>query len=318
MLAFPTLLSSILLFILLIIPGFILGKAKAVEKNALNSLTNILMYIAMPFLVFAKLLTTDLCAISIWDILFCVLVPAVIILIVYAAAVVIFRKKDSDTRFRPDRFCAVFSNCGFLGIPLSEVLFPNDPKISVYVSLFNVTSTFLLLTFGVYILSGDKKNISFRHAVISPIAISIIVGVIFSLTNIISYVPQVKTYADLLSGMTTPLSMIVLGVELSELRFTDMIKTLDLYSVSALKLILSPLAAIIIMLLLKLCGASLSQEVMAAIFLASAVSTAASASAMSKKYGADGEHAAILTLGTTLLCALTLPGMYMLFELILL
>ena len=44
--------------------------------------------------------------------------------------------------------------------------------------------------------------------------------------------------------------------------------------------------------------------------VATAVSTATSAPAMAKKYGADSEHAACLTLGNTLLCVLTLPLAY--------
>ena len=48
--------SIVLLFAALLIPGYILGKAKAITDTAVLSFTNILMYIAMPFLVFSKLL----------------------------------------------------------------------------------------------------------------------------------------------------------------------------------------------------------------------------------------------------------------------
>lgn len=318
MIAFPTLLTNVLLFALLILPGFVLGKWKKIEKNALTSMTNILMYVAMPFLVFSKLLVTDLRTISPTAIALCVLFPIVIIAVIYAVSLLLFKKKDGDTRFRANRFCAVFSNCGFLGIPLAEVLFPSSPQIAVYVSLFNVTSTFLLLTFGVYVLSGDKRDISFRRACISPIAISIVLGVIGSLCGVASLVPQVGTYANILANLTTPLSMLVLGVELSALRLSALVRTAALYPVALLKLVLSPLLTVAILFALSVCGLSFSPEVMAALFIATAVSTAASAPAMSKKYGVDGEHAAVLTLGTTVLCTVVLPLLYMLFELILL
>ena len=317
MITFPTLIANVVLFALLIIPGFVLGKARLIERGALVSMTNILMYVAMPFLVFGKLVATDLRQISYVDILLCTVIPAVMILGGLLVAVLVFRKKGDDTRHRVGRFCAVMPNCGFLGIPLAEVLFPTRPEVAIYMSLFNVVSTFLLLTVGVYVLSGDKKDISFRRAVLSPIMASIVLGVIVSLSGISAQVPQIATYSGILAALTTPLSMLVLGVELSGLRFRRLVCTPALYVTAALKLVLMPVATVLLLFVLKLCGLPLSAPVMAALFLATAVSTAASAPAMSKKYGQDGELAAILTLGTTVLCTLTLPLLYLLADLLL-
>lgn len=312
MLGFPTLLSGILMFALLIIPGYVLGKIKLIERGALNSMTNILMYIAMPFLVFTKLVATDLYAISPICIVVAVLAPFAVFGSIMLISSQVFREREGDLRYRASRFCSIFSNAGFLGIPLSEVLFPDRPEISVYVSLFNVGSTFFLLTIGVYILSGDRRDISFRRAILSPIMASIVVGVLFSLLGVVNYVPKVANYADILASLTTPLSMLVLGVEMSNIRFSAFVKTPLLYLVSFMKLVLSPFVMIVILLLLSLCGLAIPASLQAALFIATAVSSAASSSAMTKKYGGDGEYAAILTIGTTLLCALSFPLLYLL------
>lgn len=319
MITFPTLIASVVLFAFLVIPGFLLGKAKLIERSALVSMTNVLMYVAMPFLVFSKLVSpdTDLRSISIPDILICTVVPAVMILGGFFFAMLVFRKKRDRVEKGVLLFCSVMPNCGFLGIPLAEVLFPTRPEVAVYLSLYNVVSTFLLLTVGVYVMSGDKRDISLKRAVLSPIMAAIVLGVIASLTGVVRYVPQIETYSGILASLTTPLSMLVLGVELSSLKLRRLILTPSLYVTAALKLVLSPAVAVLILFLLRLCGLPLSAPLMAAIFLATAVSTAASAPAMAKKYGCDGELAAILTLGTTILCTLTLPLLYMLAGLIL-
>lgn len=317
MIAFPTLLSGVILFALLMVPGYILGKCNKIENGALVSMTNILMYVAMPFLVFSKLLETDIRAIPMTDILLCVLFPIAVILTVYFVSVLIFRKKDGDTRYRASRFCSIIPNCGFLGIPLAEVLFPEHPEVAVYVSLFNVVSTFLLLTFGVYILSGDRQDISFRRAVFSPIMASIVLGVIFSLAGWADAVPQIGTYAGYLAALTTPLSMLVLGVQFSKIRFSALVKTPSFYPVAALKLLAMPILTVLVLIILRWFGLEIGSSLSAALFLSTAVSSAASSSAMAKKYGVDGEYAAVLTLGTTLLCVFTLPLLYMLSDLIL-
>jgi predicted permease len=90
-----------------------------------------------------------------------------------------------------------------------------------------------------------------------------------------------------------------------------------LYLTALFKLVIAPLSTVLMLLVLQLCGFPLSTPLMAGIFIATAVSSAASASAMAKKYGVDGEYAAILTLGTTILCAVSLPLLYMLSAVIL-
>ena len=317
MTTFPTLIANVILFALLIIPGFVLGKLKLIERGALVSMTNILMYVAMPFLVLSKLVATDLRAIPLSDILLCTLIPAVVMLGSLLVAMAVFRKKDENTRWRVARFCVVMPNCGFLGIPLAEVLFPSRPEIAVYMSLFNIVSTFLLLTVGVYVLSGDKRDVSFRRAILSPIMASIVVGVIVSLSGVATVVPQISTYSTILASLTTPLSMLVLGVELSGLKLRRLVLTPALYAVSALKLVMMPTVTVAILFCLKLCGVTVSAPLAVAMFMATAVSTAASAPAMSKKFKRDGEFAAILTLGTTVICTLTLPLLYMLADLVL-
>ena len=49
---------------------------------------------------------------------------------------------------------------------------------------------------------------------------------------------------------------------------------------------------------------------MQAMFLSTAVSAASSSPAMASKYGLDAGHAAILTIGTTFLCVITMPVLY--------
>ena len=73
--AFKIMFINVLMLTLLVVPGFILGKVKKMENGALWSAGNILTYVAMPMLVFEKLLETDISKLSLTSVIICLLFP---------------------------------------------------------------------------------------------------------------------------------------------------------------------------------------------------------------------------------------------------
>lgn len=310
---FYVLFGMVLLFAALLIPGYILGKTKAITDAAVTAFGNILMYIAMPFLVFTKLLEIDLSQIGMSEILISAFLPVGLELILILLCRVLYRGNPADNRAAV--FCAVFPNCGFLGIPLAAAMWPALPEIVLYISIFNVISTFMLLTVGVFLLSGDRKALRLKKTLISPIFFAILAGVAASLLHVKEHFSWAYTYAQNLAQLTTPLAMISLGYELSKLHILKMWLDIRVYFTALTKLILSPLLAIGILAVLQyVVRLEITPSVVFAMLTATAVSTAASAPAMAKKYGLDSAHAAALTLTNTLLCVVTLPMMYLLSE----
>ena len=61
-------------------------------------------------------------------------------------------------------------------------------------------------------------------------------------------------------------------------------------------------------------GVELSYYLSAGMFITTAVSTAASASAMARSHGINGTLAASATLVNTMLCVVTLPLLWLLFD----
>lgn len=313
---FNNLFVNVLMFALLMIPGFIMGKRRRIDSDAVHSFGNLLSDVAMPALVFFKLLETDIRKIAPLGLLCSALLPVGVVGLVSLLSVPVFSKQKDPMQNPVSRFCSVYSNCGFLGIPLASAMYPDQPEITLYVSIFNVVSTFLLLSFGARTLSGTKGKVHIWRFLLQPITVCIAVGTMMSFLGVGQRIPEVVTYASTLSQLTTPLSMTVLGFQLSGLRVKKMLTHPYVYLTAFLKLIVSPLVALGLLLLLNLLpGVSVCSEVAVGMCIATAVSTAASAPALSGQYGLDGEYAASLTLGNTLLCALTLPAVYCLFNL---
>lgn len=303
-------LGNLMLFVCLMLPGFLLGKTGKLGRGAITGITEILMYVAMPALVFSKLIEADVRAVPVagWVGCFVASIPAVLLFLPLT------RSMFGGEHERECRFCALFSNCGFLGLPLAALLFPEEPLVAVYVSLFNLFTNFLIWTLGVRLLAGRAETCRPWQWLLSPIFIAFVAGVVCSLCGVERYFPALSRYAALLAALATPLSMLALGAEFSQLRGLGFLRDKNIYLSASVKLILLPAAVGGSALLFsRYCGTG--QPFAVGVFLAAAMPTAASAPAMSEKYGADGQYAAGLTFGGTLFSALTLPVLDWLFTL---
>lgn len=309
-----TLLENLLLFLMLMVPGYMMGRCKLLSEKAQADIGSILMYIAMPFLVFEKLLETDLRALDPVAPIIAVAVPLALSGCLLLAGRLLWPASGDPRRWRVSRFCSFLHNCGFWGLPLAAALFPDTPEVTLYVSIANIVNTFLLLTVGTYVLSGDAGRISLKGLLLSPALIALAAGCVCSLLGANAHFPQLGEFAAKLAGLAAPLSMLSLGLITAKMPLKKIFSSPVLYAVCGVKLVLSPALTMGALLALRALGAAVPITLMDALFLVTAVSSAASSPALAAKYGLDEEHAAVLTVGTTLLCVVTMPVLYEVFS----
>lgn len=202
----------------------------------------------------------------------------------------------------------VFSNNGFLGIPLAKAVLGDSPVVA-YLIILNIITNIVMFTLGAYLISGDKKTISVKNAILNPVLMAFILGIIVNLTGVTGLVPEVQSYSNYFSNVVTPLSMVILGIKMAEVNFLSIFTKWQSYYVSFVKLILMPIIAILFAYLITL-GFSLDTGVILATFFAFAVPTAGLASTFADRYEGDSESAVILMLGTTILSIITIPILY--------
>lgn len=308
---FFVLAEKVLIFVLLMIPGYIMGKCKILNEKSISGFGEIITKIAMPALVIVKMLETNIFDLGAVNIICCILHVPVFIFLMYFITGLVFGKR------RVERFCSVFPNCGFLGIPLAVAMFPENPEVTVFLSIWNIFDSVLVLTFGVDILSTQKQKKSILSVLLKPITVAAIIGLVLSFLNLGEKVPSAITYTEYFADLTTPLSMTILGYELSKLPFREMFLCRELYSTGIMKLFASPLVALVIVLVADLLPwISLSPYLAAAIFLGTGVATASISSALARDTGENSSLAAIITVGTTILSVISMPIMSLVFELI--
>lgn len=305
---FLIMLRNVLLFVALAIPGYILVKTKLMGEKSSGVLSKLLTYVGMPFLILSSTLNVSFTGEATLKIV-CVGIAGVVFTIVaFFLSALLVKKQEEEKKKGMMRFCMVFSNNGFLGIPLAKAVFGDSPVVT-YLIILNIITNILMFTLGIYLISGDKRLISIKKAVLNPVLIAFIVGIILNLIKVTQYIPEVATFAGHFSNIVTPISMTILGMKMAEINMQSLFVKGSVYYTSAIKLVLVPALAISMAFVLRL-FMTIDNEIILGFFIALAMPTAGLASAFSDAFNGDTENAVSFTLGTTVLSVITIPSLY--------
>ena len=307
---FMIMLKNVLIFVLLAVPGYLLVRGKILSAKESGTLSKLLTNIGMPFLILSSALKLEFNGELTKNIILIGVLGVLFILFMFFSTAAFCRDKNEKTRGMM-RFSAIFANNGFIGIPLVAAVFGSDSIVMAYVIILNILNNVLMFTLGVYLVSGDKKAINVKKALLNPVLLAFLAGVALNLLGVNKFLPELQTYATHFSGIVTPLSMLVLGMKLAEVPMKKLFTSGRMYYVSGLRLVLYPVLATLVLLLCNMVPAlNLGTDGVLAFFVAYAMPVAGLASAFADQYGGDGENAVILTLGSTVLSVVTIPVLY--------
>ena len=283
------------MFIILFV-GALIYKVRIIDDVSTKHLSNVLLMLVSPLLIvqsyqinFNKELLYGL----LWALL------ASFLTFLFMIIVSEFLFHGDRNRSSVEKIAVSYSNSGFIGIPLiSGVL--GDKGVfymTAYITVFNV----LLWTHGV-VLMGDSKELKGAWKnFLSPAIIAVIVGIILFLFQL--RLPQfIENPLEMIASMNTPLGMIVAGANLAQGNILKSLKNKHLYYLSFIKLIVYPLAGLVILWLLPL-----EFEVAFTVFIAVACPAGASVIMFAQRYDRDAYYASEIFVITTLLSAVTLP-----------
>lgn len=310
-------LKNVIIFVLLAIPGFLLVKGKLATGKDSGLLSKLLTYVGMPFMILASTLKLEFTAEFTQSMLLTCGLGAVCIVGMFLLTALLVRDSDEKRRGMM-RFSMVFANNGFIGIPLATAVFGADSPVMAYLIVLNILNNVLMFTLGAYLISGDKKTMNLKKAVLNPVLLGFLAGIVLNLLGVHKLVPEVQTYAGHFSGIVTPLSMLVLGIKLAEVPMKKLFTSGRMYYVSAMRLVLLPALCVGLMMALQLLpNFGINRDMVVGFFIAFAMPTAGLASAFADQYQGDSENAVIFTLGSTVLSVATIPVLYWILNLIL-
>ncbi len=296
---------NVLLVVVLAVPGYCLRKAKLLPENTAGIFAVLLLYISQPFLMISSLLSKTFESSMLLDFAWILLFAVLLQLLVYFAAKLFFVKEKDMAAKRACEACSYLGNVGFMGIPVMQMLFPENPEMILYTVVYNIAFNAMTWTLGVFAVTGERKFVKPLKVVLNPPTIAVIIALPLFFCNV-AVPEQVMTPIRYLGDMTLPLSMIILGLRLADMRLISLVNDWKVYMVAFVKLVVSPLLCLGV---LVLCGLfmPIGRTVIIALYIIAAMPTASSALNFAEMYGGAKETAAAATLMNTIICIATIP-----------
>ncbi|WP_455582713.1 AEC family transporter [Dysosmobacter sp.] len=228
---------------LLVALGYILRRREIITAQFQKDITDFMMKVALPANVlttannvFSRALSKNL------------LLTVAIAICYYLCSFVVTRLLS---RFLPLSekgrsmfvLMAVFANTAFLGFPLIEELLGAEGLL--YAVIFNMVWLLFFFTAGVAMVSGQKR-MQLRSILSIPVSLASMAAIAVYVSPL-RFPAFVQDTLSTLGAMVVPISMLLIGCSLVQVRPAEILKDPYSYFVSALRLAVFPLAAALIL-----------------------------------------------------------------------
>ena len=302
--------------ILFVLMGFgaAMRRAGFFKENAIDGIVNVLLLVVTPCLivdVFQR--PFDPSMLKGLEVAFVAAALVHVVLIVLSRFAV--RHGDGNVR-RPLLLAAVFSNAGFMGVPLEQAVLGDGGVFYgiVYVVVFNL----FMWSWGLRTMMNDElritnegrghsklaiRNSQFLKMIVNPGTVGLALGAPFFFLSV-KLPAVIAVPVHHMANLNTPLAMIVIGYSLMGARFDKVVRVGALYGATAVRLVVCPLLAIAALYPFR---HSLDRNMMLATVIAASAPVAAMVAMFAAKFDRDVDVSVAVVSGTTLLSILTMP-----------
>lgn len=304
---FSLLFSTVSVLIIYMLIGLVLVKSGKASLNHIKSLTGLLIYVLGPAMILNSFLKLEFSWEAFAKIGIYFLLSLLVQILFFLLIFIFIGRKYSESKFRILTVGSVLGNVGFLGMHIISSIFPTEPIVLCYSSINVMTMNLIVFTIGTYLITNDRKFISIKSAVLNPTSITLIISIPLFVANI-HFPSAILQPIELLSKMSTPVCMIILGMRLAKSSFKDLFTRGFVYATCILKLIIFPLLVFLFVKLLPM-----NDNVLKTTLVVLAMTpSGAIIESLAELHDCQQEFAANVVLLTTILCIITIPIMTLL------
>ncbi|KAB3539684.1 AEC family transporter [Alkaliphilus pronyensis] len=298
-----TVFNEISVLFLLILSGYIARKMNLLNNEINKGISILILQFTLPALIIKSMqfsFSKELMMGSINMIIISAIVHGLAIAVAFLTPRLL---KVEGERKKIFQFVLVFSNVGYMGYPVLQVIYG---ELGVfYGALFNIPFNFLLWTLGVFIMThgkdGNVSSLSFKKLILNPGILSVFIGFSLFLLSIKLPYGLYKTL-DLLGNTTTPLSMLVIGSMLAEITFKEIFIEEKLLRISIVRLVIIPFITFALLKAFGVSGLMLGIPV-----VISGMPAAANTAVFATMYDVDPHLASKAVFNTTILSMISIP-----------
>ena len=297
--------SGILVILVMILVGFVIGEKGWFDDKSRGLLAKLVTQVALPCYMLYTI-TQRFTAADLLKMLPALRFPALSMVLLLGIATGVAR----IFAVRQDRrglFISMFfnSNTIFVGLPINQALF-GDASIP-YVLIYYMCNTTFFWTLGTYLIQRDGEGEAqfdlktSLKKVFSPPLMGFLLGLVLVMLQI--KLP-VFLASDLqyLGNLTTPLSMIFIGLSVSHVGVKQLVLGKDQLLILLGRFLVAPLLMASIVYWVPL--PSLMKQVF---IIQSAMPVMTNAPVVARLYGADSDYAAVMVTETTLATMVVIP-----------
>lgn len=234
---FFTVFFQMLALLLMIGAGYFAAKKGMMDEHTNNQMSNMIVNIFNPLLVLASAansvgqISLEAMKLAAW------IAVGMFAVFIFAGMVLMpFLEKDREQR-KIFQLMFVFSNVGFIGIPVISGIF--GIQYVVYVSEFMLVYTFVFYTYGIALMDGKFSAASLR-SVMNPGTVCglLALAIIIFEVQLPDFLQTAVTY---LGNVTSPMALMAVGFALAGSDLKKIFGQPRLYVFSILKMLVLPM-----------------------------------------------------------------------------
>ena len=234
--AFFIVFEKVIIMLVMIAVGWALTKMGTLTEKGAGEITKILLNIVTPCLIISSFFSAEAGSVDILSLVLAAVLPLVSMIIAVFLSYCFFRKEPPE-RKRVLRFCIVFGNVGFMGMPLVKSIV--GEKGVIFASFFIVMFNIFCWTYGYTMMSGEKK-IKIKSILLNPGTIGLVVGLPLYLFKV--QLPEViSAPIEYFADLNTPLAMVIVGSNIAKVKFKEFLTDISIYKTALARLIIAPL-----------------------------------------------------------------------------
>ncbi len=214
------------------------------------------------------------------------------------------------------RLMMIFSNVGFMGIPVISALYGSG--VIIYIVFYMLGYNFLLYTYGIILArrsaqrnsqrnekeNGEKSTVSFKEnikSIMNPGVIAGILAIVLFVMNIQVAAP-VASFIKYLSQCVVPMSMILIGASMAQHELKTIFNEMKMYWFLLIRLAIIPIAVALLVRQLPI-----DSQILGVFILMLAMPVGSIVVLVAMEQGADSTCCTKGSVVSTLLSIITIP-----------
>ena len=298
--------NSIAALVLCMAVGFFCYKKQVITEAHVTGFTTLLVRVTMPATIFISLMRPFTHELLLESLTALVILASLILFGGFLGGILARLIRASNAEREALQFGSAFANFGFMGVPVVTAVFGIEGLIFVTMGMF--ATNLLSFTYGVRLFRDAPREINIISFLVQTPAVPVAVVAYIMFVTGFRFPFPIENGIRLIGGITTPLSMIVIGAVLAKENLKEALLDTRLIPHTLLRLFVLPVMTFFA--LRAVFGSILMVYVLTTLM---AMPVGAMTVILAEKYAKSAKLAARFVVITTLLSAITMPVLSLMF-----